>query len=145
MTRVVRGADGRMWTLRSQVEWSSPATADDFEHEFSAGYVPGIAMIVLVVAFIVVLFVWSPADVVIPWWLVLLLIALLLFFPVRWALHRPWKLVAETGEENPGEPAEKWVGTVRGVFHARQETAKIAKSIETDALPTFEGPLHPVE
>ena len=145
MTRVVRGADGRMWTLRSQMEWRSPATADDFEHEFSAGYIPGIAMIVLVVTFAVVLFVWTPDDVVVPVWLVLILLAILLFFPVRWLLRRPWKIVAETGEENPGEPAEMWVGTVRGVFHARQETAKIKKSIETDALPTFEGPLHPVE
>lgn len=145
MTRVVRGADGRMWTLRSQVEWRPPATADDFEHEFSAGHVPGIALIVLVVAFVVVLFVWSPADVFVPWWLVLILVVIILFFPVRWVLRRPWKLVAETGDENPGEAAEMWVGTVRGFFQARQEAQKIAKSIETDALPAFEGPLHPVE
>lgn len=145
MTRVVRGADGRMWTLRSQVEWSSPATADDFEHEFSAGYIPGVVMLVLVAVFMVVLFVWTPSDVVVPGWLILILIAIVLFFPVRWVVHRPWKLVAETGEENPEEPAEKWVGTVRGIFEVRQQAAKVAKSIETDALPTFEGPLHPVE
>lgn len=145
MTRVVRGADGRMWTLRSQMEWSSPATADDFEHEFSAGYVPGIMMIVLVITFAVVLFVWAPSVVYIPVWLVLILLVVLLFFPARWVLRRPWKLVAETGRENSGEPAEMWVGTVRGMFRARQEAAKVAKSIENDALPTFEGPLHPVE
>jgi hypothetical protein len=145
MTRVVRGPDGRMWTLRSRMEWSSPATVDDFEHEFSSGYIPGIVMVALVLTFGVVLLVWTPNDVVVPAWLVLILLVVLLFFPVRWMLRRPWTLVAETGDEDPEEPAEKWVGTVRGMFQARQQAAKIAKSIESDAVPTFEGPLHPVE
>lgn len=145
MTRVVRGADGRMWTLRGQMEWSRPATADDFEHDVSAGYLPGIVMLVLVVAFGGVLITWTPSDVVVPAWLVLILLLLVLFFPVRWALRRPWTVVAETGDESPEEPAERWVGTVRGMLSVRQEVSKVAKNIENDAQPSFEGPLHPVE
>src|SRR6266700_4084158 len=45
MTRLVRGADGRMWTLRGQLEWSQPATIDDFEHDVASGYTPGIVML----------------------------------------------------------------------------------------------------
>lgn len=145
MTRVVRGADGRMWTLVGTLEWRTPATADDFEHDVSAGYVPGVVMLVLVLTLGVVLIAWTPGGVVVPAWLILLLILAVLFFPARWALRRPWKVVAETGEDGEDDPGEKWVGTVRGVMTVRQQMAKVAKSIEQDALPSFEGPLHPVE
>lgn len=149
MTRVVRGADGRMWTLRSQMEWRSPATADDFEHDVSVGNTSAILLLSLVIGLAVVLVISTPDDVVAPWsskmlWLGLLIVLAILFFPARWALRRPWTVVAETGDNGEGEPVEKWVGTVRGMLTVRQQVNRVAKSIATEAQPGIEGPLQPV-
>ena len=143
MTRVVTGADGREWVLTSQLEWKAPATANDFEHDVSAGYVPGVVMLLLVLLLGAILVFWTPSDVVVPGWLVLALLLVILFFPLRWALRRPWTVVAETNDE--GEVPERWVGTVRGVFTVRQQVSKVAANIAQDNMPGFEGPLHPVE
>ena len=35
MTRLVRGADGRMWTVRSRLEWADPVAEEEFEHDVS--------------------------------------------------------------------------------------------------------------
>jgi hypothetical protein len=145
MTRVVRGADGRVWTLHGEMEWRTPATADDFEHDVSAGHGPGVVMLVLVIVLTVVLIVWTPPDVVVPLWLVLMILLVALFFPLRWALHRPWTVVAATGDDGEGEPTEKWVGTVRGVFNVRKQVADIARSIADFSIPGAEGPLRPVD
>jgi len=148
MTRVVRGADGRKWILRGQMEWRTPATADDFEHDVSVGNTAAFVMLALVVVLGVVLVVSIPEDVVAPWsskmlWLGLLIVLAILFFPARWALRRPWTVVAETDEDGD-ELAEKWVGTVRGVFTVRQQVNRVAKNIATDSQPGLEGPLQPV-
>ncbi|RZS37464.1 hypothetical protein EV193_10518 [Herbihabitans rhizosphaerae] len=142
MTRVVTGADGREWVLRGRLEWQPPVTGNDFEHDVSAGYVPGVVMMTLVVILGAVLIIWTPVDVVVPAWLVLALLLVFLFFPLRWALRRPWTVVAETGE---GEETERWVGVVRGILTVRQEISRVADNIATDNMPGFEGPLHPVE
>lgn len=147
MTRVVRGSDGRMWTVRGQMEWRPPATANDFEHDVSASYFSAVVVTALLVLLGVVLIVWLPTDdgVVVPLWLVLMLVLAFLFFPLRWVLRRPWTVVAETGDDGEGEPTEKWVGTVRGVFNVRQQVNKVAKDIAIDARPGIEGPLQPVD
>lgn len=145
MTRQVRDANGRLWTLDGQLEWRTPATEDDFEHDVAAGYLPGIIMIVLIVVLGVVLISWMPADVVVPGWLILILLLVALFFPARWALRRPWTLTAETGEDAEDEQVERWVGTVRGYFAARGEIAKIAKNLQQDAQPGWESVLKPIE
>jgi hypothetical protein len=145
MTRVVRGADGRMWTLRGRMEWSRPASADDFEHDVAAGYAPGIAMAVLLVLLVIALVVWTPTLVVIPGWLIFLLIVLLAYFPVRWFFRRPWSLVANTAGNHEEQSAERWVGTVRGMLNIRTMTSKVARDIEVYSMPNLEGPLHPVE
>ena len=146
MTRLVRSVNGRMWTVRGDLEWGrKPVTMDDFEHDVSAGYGPGIVMLALLVILSVVLVVWTPIDVHPPAWVVLALLLIFLFFPARWALRRPWKVVAETGDGTPEDPVEKWVGTVRGMFNVRTEIARVAKSIQNDDMPGFDGPLHPVE
>ena len=144
MTRVVRGADGRVWTLQGEMEWRTPATADDFEHDVSTGHMAAVVMVVMVAVLTVVLIVWTPPDVVVPLWLVLIIVLILLFFPLRWALRRPWTVVAATGDDGDGDPVEKWVGTVRGVFKVRQQVAKIARAIADDSMPAIEGPLKPV-
>jgi hypothetical protein len=149
MTRVVRGADGRMWTVRGQMEWRQPATADDFEHDVSGGNLSAWMLLVLVVGLAVLLVVSIPADVVAPWhskmlWLGLLILLAILFFPARWALRRPWTVVAETGDNGDGEPVERWTGTVRGTMRVRQEVSRVAKNIQLDSQPGIEGPLQPV-
>ncbi|HVV24133.1 MAG TPA: DUF983 domain-containing protein [Pseudonocardiaceae bacterium] len=145
MTRLVRGQDGRMWTLRSQLEWSSPATVDDFEHDVASGYTPGIVMLVMLAVLVVALVLWTPTGVVVPSWLIVAIVAIIAFFPVRWALRRPWKLVANTrgDEENNGE--EHWVGRVRGMFNVRSVTSKVARDIEVYGMPSSEVPMHPVD
>jgi hypothetical protein len=144
MTRVVRGADGRQWTVRSQLEWRPPATSDDFEHDVSVGNAAAIVLLVLVLALGTILIVWTPDDVVVPLWVVLIVMLLVLFFPTRWALRRPWTVVAETGDNGENEPVERWVGVVRGVFTVRQQMNRVAKSIALDSVPGIEGPLQPV-
>jgi uncharacterized protein (DUF983 family) len=151
MTRVVRGADGRIWTLHGEMEWRTPATADDFEHDVSAGHTAAVVMLVLVLILTVVLIVWTPPDVVVPLWLVLIILLVVLFFPLRWSLRRPWTIVAATGDSAENDesglpkPTEKWVGTVRGVLNVRKQVANIARSIADDSIPDAEGPLKPVD
>jgi uncharacterized protein (DUF983 family) len=145
MTRLVKGQDGRMWTLRSQLEWSSPATVDDFEHDVASGYTPGIVMLVMLAVLVVALVLWTPAGVIVPSWLIAAIVVVLMFFPVRWALRRPWRLVANTQGDEEHQGAERWVGTVRGMVNIRTVTSKVARDIEVYAMPSTEGPLHPVD
>lgn len=144
MTRLVKGRDGRMWTLRSQMEWSTPATVDDFEHDVSSGYAPGIVMLAMLCVLVVALVLWTPAGVVIPVWLIVALAAVLLFFPLRWALRRPFQLVANTRGDGEELGAEQWVGTVRGMYNVRAVTAKVARDIEVYNMPSPESQLYPV-
>jgi hypothetical protein len=145
MTRLVRGADGRMWTIRARLEWTHPATADDFEHDVNGGAGPGIMMLGLITLLAVVLVAWTPGVVVVPPWLVVAMLAVFLFFPIRWSLRRPWTVVAETPGDVEELPPERWVGQVRGLFKIRPETSKIARNIEVYSLPDVEGPLQPVD
>jgi hypothetical protein len=144
MTRNVIGRDGRDWTVHSTFEWRSPATSDDFEHDVSVGNAAAILLLVLVLGLGISLIVWTPDDVVVPLWVVMLILLAILFFPTRWALRRPWTVVAETGDGSPDDPVEKWVGVVRGVFTQRQQVARVARSIMVDSVPGIEGPLQPV-
>jgi hypothetical protein len=134
-----------MWTLRSQLEWTSPATVDDFEHDVASGYTSGVVMLAMLAVLVVALVLWTPAGVVIPSWLVLAFIVVLAFFPMRWALRRPWRLVANTQGDEDNAGAERWVGTVRGMFTIRTVTSKVARDIEVYAMPSADGPLHPVD
>jgi hypothetical protein len=144
MTRVVRGADGRVWTLHGELEWRTSSSADDFEHDINTNRGPALVMLFLVAVLAVALIVWTPPDVVVPLWLVLILVLLVLFFPLRWALRRPWRVTAATGDDGDGRPTEMWEGIVRGVFNVRQEVAKAARTIADESAPALEGPLRPV-
>jgi hypothetical protein len=146
MNRLVQGDDGRDWVVRAEMEWRAPATSDSFDHDVADSYGSGIAMIVVTVILALVLIVWTPADVHVPAWVILALLLVVLFFPLRWILRRPWKVVAETEGDMTGDrPAERWVGNVRGMFRIRGEVVKIAKTIQAHSLPDFDGPLRPVE
>jgi len=127
------------------MSWANMDGADDFEHDVAGGHGPGIGMIAILVLLTVVLLVWRSDGVVVPAWLILALVILFLFFPARWALRRPWTIVAETPGDLDEHPPERWVGTVRGVFTVRQETSKVARNIEVYSLPNVDGPLQPVD
>jgi hypothetical protein len=126
------------------MEWRSPDTGDDFEHDVSSSHSAAVVMLVLVCVLAVVLVVWTPADVVVPLWLVLIIALLVLFFPLRWALRRPWHVTAEVGDDGDGQPTEKWEGKIRGVLKVRQQVTQIARSIAEYGSPDIDGPLKPV-
>lgn len=143
MTRTVQGADGRRWTVQSRINWSQPATAEQFEHDMAAGYVPGIAMLGVVVALVLFVLFWTPAGVVVPSWLVLLFLLLLMVVPMQWALRRPWTIVAKT--EPVETTAEHWVGTVYGMVAARQDARQVVHNLKSRAIPDDgTGPLRQV-
>jgi hypothetical protein len=146
MNRLVQGEDGREWVVRAQMEWRRPATVADFEHDVAGTHTPGIAMLSVTVLLAVILVAWLPEGVVVPGWVIYGLLLIALFFPLRWVLNRPWTVVAETDGDMLGDtPPERWVGIVSGMFRVRGELVKIAKTIQRESLPDFDGPLHPME
>jgi len=146
MTRLVRAGDGRIWTVRSRLEWTDPVVEEEFEHDVTGGRIGAIFMAVLLVGLFLALIVGRPNDVRVPSWLLLAFGLLVLFFPARWLVRRPWTLVAETPGGADELPAERWVGSVRGFFTARHETSRAAKHLREYAVPDREGdgPLQPV-
>ena len=145
-TKTVVGVDGRSWSVRRNIEWSLPATGDDFEHDVDGGR--GAAVLVLSALFVfwVILVVWSPRLVHIPWYLWALAIVVVLFFPFRWWLRRPWTVVAETaGSLNKDHPAERWTGHVRGGAKAREEIRIVTRRLRSQGTPGHaDSPLQPV-
>ncbi|MCA1821417.1 MAG: DUF983 domain-containing protein [Pseudonocardiaceae bacterium] len=142
MRRVVRAAtDGRIWVVRSRISWTRPAMADQFEHDLAAGYVSGVAMLGVLAVLILFVVFWTPTDVVIPAWFVLLLLLILLLLPVLWALQRPWVITADTPDP-PETDGEHWEGIVRGVVPAREEMFRIVDDLEAKGYPNEpHGPL----
>jgi hypothetical protein len=144
--KTVPGADGRTWSVRRNIEWRTPTSGDEFEHDVDGGR--GAALLILSTlalfwaAVIGVLYLRSLVHT--PWWMYLAAVLLLLFFPLRWVLRRPWTLVAET----PGGydlPAEHWTGMVRGRSRAIEEMRVVVRSLRTRATPGYaDSPLHPV-
>ena len=145
-TKTVAGVDGRMWTVRRNIEWSMPATGDDFEHDVDGGR--GAAVIILSSLFVfwLILFVWAPAGVHVPWFLWVAGAIVVLFFPVRWFLRRPWTIVAETeGAYDPNLPAERWTGCVRGGSKAKEELRIVVRRLRTQGTPGHaDSPLQPM-
>jgi hypothetical protein len=146
MNRRVQGLDAREWIVRAQMEWRRPATMENFEHDVAGSPVPGVAMLSVTVLLAVILVAWLPDGVVVPSWVIWGLLLIALFFPLRWVMNRPWGLVAETDGDPLGEhPPERWVGVVSGMFRVRGEVTKVARTIQREGLPDFDGPLHPME
>jgi hypothetical protein len=142
--RTVAGADGRTWVVRRNIEWRPPATGDEFEHDVDGGRGAVLLILSSLFLFWVVLFLWAPSKVHVPWYLWLVAIIVLAFFPIRWILRRPWTLVAETSG-GYDLPAEHWSGMVRGRTRAIEETRVLVRSLRTRATPGHaDSPLHPV-
>jgi hypothetical protein len=144
--KTVNGVDGRTWQLRRNVEWSRPATGDDFEHDVDGGRGAAVLILSALFVFWVILFVWSPPYLHVPRYLWIGTLLILVFFPIRWWLRRPWTLVAETaGSYEPDLPAEKWTGLVRGGAKAREELRIVERRLRTQGTPAHgDSPLQPV-
>jgi formamidopyrimidine-DNA glycosylase len=73
-TKTVIGADQREWQVKRNIEWSTPATGDEFEHDVDGGR--GAALMILSSLFLmwVVVFAWKPAGVNVPWVYILVFI-----------------------------------------------------------------------
>ncbi|TQM36094.1 hypothetical protein [Pseudonocardia cypriaca] len=143
-TRTVAGVDGRMWSVRRNIEWSLPATGDDFEHDVDGGRGAAVLILSALFVFWLIIIVWRPAGVHIPWFLYLVAFAVVAFFPIRWFLRRPWTIVAETAG-GYDLPAERWTGLVRGGSKAKEEIRIIVRRIRTQGTPGHaDSPLQPV-
>ena len=146
--KTVPGADGRLWVVRRNVEWHPPATGDDFEHDVDGGRGAVVLILSALFLFWIVLFLWAPTQVHVPWYLILIGIAVLLFFPGRWLARRQWTLVAETDEFQLGErhmEPEHWSGMVRGRTRAKEEMRVMTRNIKNRGTPAHaDSPLHPV-
>ena len=135
--KVVTGTDGRTWTVRRQMMLTMPATGDEleFEHDVEGGRIGQAVILALLSLFVLTLMSWWSTDIRIPFYIKILFIIIVLFFPIRWVLRLPWQLVAETpGKWDPVADKEvdreHWVGTVRGVTKARDEAAMVINTIK---------------
>ncbi len=143
--KTVIDVDGRTWQVRRNIEWSHPATGDDFEHDVDGGRSAAFLILTALLFFWLILIVWAPSQLHIPSWLWLLALLLaVIFLPIRWWLRRQWTLVAET----PGgydKPAEKWTGLVRGGTKAKEELRIVVRRLRTQGTPAHaDSPLQPV-
>jgi hypothetical protein len=144
MVRVVRGADGRDWVVRSRVNWVEPASGKDFEHDVAEGYAAGIVMLMVVLALVLTVVFWTPPGVVVPGWFVVLFLCLLLVLPIQWATGRSRTIVAETPGTDYLLP-ERWVGTTHGIMISRQHVNQIVRSLRRTGVPDEgQGRLQPV-
>lgn len=133
MIRVVRANDRRTWTVRSSINWTGQALADEFECDVTNNR-HGVGVLLALFALTLVVVFWTPADVVRPAWFVLLFLLFLLMVPVFWALQRPWVITAYTAEPS-GTDGEHWEGVVGGMLPARDETHRVIEDLKTKGSP----------
>lgn len=145
-SKTVIGVDSREWSVRRNIEWSMPATGDDFEHDVDGGRGATVLILSALFVFWLIVIVWTPAQVHVPWFLWLLALGIVAFFPVRWYLRRPWTVVAETaGSYSNDLPAERWTGLVRGGSKANEELRIVVRRLRTQGTPGHaDSPLQPV-
>ena len=81
----------------------------------------------------------------VPWYLWLVAMVILAFFPIRWILRRPWTLVAETSG-GYDLPAEHWTGMIRGRQPRRRRRCACSSAACAPARTPghADSPLHPV-
>ena len=143
-SKTVAGVDGRMWSVRRNIEWSLPATGDDFEHDVDGGRGAAVLILSALFFFWLVVIGWAPAQVHVPWFLWVIGVAAVLFFPMRWYLRRPWTVVAETAGSYD-LPAERWTGLVRGGSKSKEELRIVVRRLRTQGTPGHaDSPLQPV-
>ena len=142
--KTVNGVDGRTWSVRRSIEWSLPATGDDFEHDVDGGRGADFLILSSLFVFWLILVVWAPSELHIPWWLWIIAVLVIGFFPIRWLLRRPWTIVAET-TGSYDLPAERWTGMIRGGSKAKEELRIVIRRLRTQGTPGHaDSPLQPV-
>ncbi|SHK78741.1 hypothetical protein SAMN05443637_11225 [Pseudonocardia thermophila] len=142
--KTVIGVDSREWSVRRNIEWSLPAIGDDFEHDVDGGRGAAVMVLSGLFVFWLLVLLWFPEHVHVPWYLLVLGGGFLLFFPIRWLLRRPWTIVAET-EGSYDLPAERWTGMVRGNTRAAEEMRIIVRRLRTQGTPGhIDSPLQPI-
>lgn len=135
MTREVRAADGRTWTVRRHINWARPTIAQGFEHDVAAGKRAGIIMLALVGVMLFALVFWAlAAQVFLPIWVLLTIITMVLMILVNWAMTRPWSILAFP--HDPAAPdADGWGGAVRGFVSSRREEEHVVRCLELNGTP----------
>jgi hypothetical protein len=142
--KTVIDVNGRTWQVQRSVEWSRPATGDDFEHDVDGGRGAAVLVLSALIVFWLILLVWSPNEMHVPTLLWFFFVLIVVFFPIRWWLRRQWTIVAET----PGgydTKAEKWTGLVRGSTKAKEEMRIVVRRLRTQGTPAHaDSPLQPI-
>lgn len=143
-TKTVIAADNREWQVQRQIEWTTPAVGDEFEHDVDGGRGAVVLILTTLAFFWVMLVIWRPDGVVFPWFYWLVVIVGVAFFPGRWLLRRPFTIVAKT-QGGYDLPAEHWSGMVRGMSSAREETRVVVRSLKNRSTPGHaDSPLQPI-
>ncbi len=65
-SKTVIGVDSREWLVRRNIEWSLPATGDDFEHDVDGGRGAAILILSSLFLFWLIILIWTPAHVHVP-------------------------------------------------------------------------------
>ena len=144
--KTVEGVDGRMWLVNIKIMWSD--RSEGFEHEKEGGRkaVIGIIVVLGLLWFALIAWKFQVPAVSVPWWVVLILLGIALFFPVRWAMRRPRRLMVEGGRwpDDDEGVGEAWSGFVRGRTEARAEFKQAIRTLQKRGTPArANSPLQP--
>ena len=144
--KTVEGVDGRMWLVNIKIMWSD--RSEGFEHEKEGGRkaVIGIIVVLGLLWFALIAWKFQVAAVSVPWWVVTILLGIALFFPVRWAMRRPRRLMVEGGRwpDDDEGAGEAWSGFVRGRSEARAEYKQAIRTLQKRGTPArANSPLQP--
>lgn len=145
----VSGVDGREWLVSLKIIWVE--NTEKFEHEKEGGRNAVIGMIIVLGFLWFALIAWAvqmQPVVSVPWWMWCLLIGLALFFPGRWVIRRPRRLLVEGGrwpdDDEDDAMGETWSGYVRGRTEARAELNHAIKTLKRRGTPArANSPLQP--
>lgn len=142
--QTVHGVDGRVWTVDTRREWGLPTGEDGFEHDVTSTQGAVVIMASLFL-FWLVLIVWKPAGVIIPWFFWVIGLIVFGYFPTRWLMKRPVIISVETAGSYDMS-AERWVGQLRGLQRLREERKIIVRRLRTQGTPGHaDSPLQPIE
>ena len=147
--KTVEGVDGRMWLVNIKIMWSD--RSEGFEHEKEGGRkaVIGIIVVLGLLWFALIAWKFQVPAVSTPWWVWLIMLGIAVFFPIRWALRRPRRLVVEGGQwpedgDGGGGASETWSGEVRGRTEARAEFKQAIRTLQKRGTPArANSPLQP--
>lgn len=137
-TKTVSDLYQRTWSVSRRIAWRLPATEEEaalkFEHDVDGGRGSAVLVLSSLLVFWVILLVWRPDDIHLPWWYWLLFVLIVMFFPIRWVVRRQREIIAETAGHY-SHPAERWTGVVRGRLKSREEVRILEQRLRTDGTP----------